>query len=172
MRDGQLDEIEALLGRLDAVPSVGHLDGADLGWVRPALHDLLDEIRRLRQAYASLTVAFDAMCGERDQARTDQEATAERLTVEADRLRAAWESAWAERNEARGLLYRFVDHDDEPCWLDHHGYCQAHGLSNGPCRVAEARRILGLGPDDASLGETTPTPRVNPVAAQPDAERA
>lgn len=31
--------------------------------------------------------------------------------------------------------------DDEPCWYDHHGYCQAHGLSS-PCEMAEARKLL------------------------------
>lgn len=31
--------------------------------------------------------------------------------------------------------------DDEPCWLDHHGYCQTHGLGN-PCEMAIARAAL------------------------------
>lgn len=37
--------------------------------------------------------------------------------------------------------------DDEPCRLDHHGYCQTHGcLSPGECAVARGRRLLGLEP--------------------------
>lgn len=43
---------------------------------------------------------------------------------------------------ARQLLAHFVD--DEPCILDQHGYCQNHGLSEAPCRNAEARRLLGM----------------------------
>lgn len=33
--------------------------------------------------------------------------------------------------------------DEEPCSLDHHGYCQAHGfLSEGGCGVAQAKAIV------------------------------
>ena len=55
LSDQHLDEATALLGRLDAVPSMGYLDSADLGWVRPVLHDLLDEVRRLRGENERLT---------------------------------------------------------------------------------------------------------------------
>lgn len=54
---------------------------------------------------------------------------ADRITAQAaeiERLREALE----------GLV------DDEPCWKDHHGYCQAHGL-NDPCEMAIARQALG-----------------------------
>lgn len=63
MSDQRLDEITALLARIDAVPSMGHLDSAELGWVRPVLHDLLDENQRLR---AAVTEAEE----ERDELRT------------------------------------------------------------------------------------------------------
>jgi hypothetical protein len=42
--------------------------------------------------------------------------------------------------QAFALLARYVD--DEPCRIDHDGYCQAHSLSEQPCRNAEARRLL------------------------------
>ncbi len=48
----------------------------------------------------------------------------------------------AEIAAARALLHRLVDHEDIGCMLDHHGYCQEHGLSAAPCAVAEARRHL------------------------------
>lgn len=42
------------------------------------------------------------------------------------------------------LLATFVD--DDPCDLDHHGYCQTHNwLEPGECNVARARRLLGGG---------------------------
>jgi hypothetical protein len=40
--------------------------------------------------------------------------------------------------------------DDDPCWFDHHGGCQAHGyLSLGPgelCPQAELKALLGEQP--------------------------
>lgn len=39
------------------------------------------------------------------------------------------------------LVRDFLDPD--PCWLDHHGYCQAHGwLCEGPCPHGRARQVL------------------------------
>lgn len=42
----------------------------------------------------------------------------------------------------RGL----VEHEDNGCRLDHHGYCQEHhaGDTYGRCNVACARELLGL----------------------------
>ena len=37
-------------------------------------------------------------------------------------------------------LERLVD--NEPCSLDHHGFCQAHGVSAAPCAMAQAREAL------------------------------
>lgn len=39
------------------------------------------------------------------------------------------------------LLSVMVEHHDEACRYDHHGYCQAHFLEE-ECTVAEARKIL------------------------------
>jgi len=44
----------------------------------------------------------------------------------------------------RELLYDFVHVEDTPCRYDHHGACQEHGWTEGPCGVAEARHLLRL----------------------------
>jgi predicted RNA-binding Zn-ribbon protein involved in translation (DUF1610 family) len=44
----------------------------------------------------------------------------------------------------REVLQAVVDVDPDPCWLDHHGNCQAHYLGN-PCHIAEAKKLLGEG---------------------------
>lgn len=44
--------------------------------------------------------------------------------------------------------------DDEPCWKDHHGYCQAHYLSD-PCEIDEARKALSMQPNEQEDKEMT-----------------
>lgn len=45
--------------------------------------------------------------------------------------------------EAATLLGHFVDHEDQPCRLNHHGACQEHGGSSlRPCDVAVGREWL------------------------------
>ena len=51
------------------------------------------------------------------------------------------EAQAAEIKRLRELLARHVD-GEQPCWHDHHGYCQAHYLEED-CRVAAARAALG-----------------------------
>ena len=48
------------------------------------------------------------------------------------------------RKALEGLV---TDEEDDPCWHDHHGYCQAHFL-NDPCEMAEARQALKGGDDE------------------------
>jgi hypothetical protein len=55
-------------------------------------------------------------------------------TAEAENARLEAENAKL-REALKGLI------DDEPCWYDHHGYCQAHYVSN-PCEMAIARAAL------------------------------
>lgn len=44
------------------------------------------------------------------------------------------------------LLEAYVD--DEPCELDHHGYCQSHGLSEAPCINERTKAFLAAaGPE-------------------------
>ena len=68
-----------------------------------------------------------------------------------DGLRPAWdqvEAAWWMRgvqktlDTVRPLLEALID--DEPCTVDHHGYCQTHwgGEVDGRCEVAAAREFL------------------------------
>lgn len=46
--------------------------------------------------------------------------------------------------EATTLLGYFVDHEDQPCRLNHHGACKAHnGSELRPCDVAAGRELLG-----------------------------
>ena len=51
------------------------------------------------------------------------------------------EAQAAEIKRLRELLARHVD-GEQPCWRDHHGYCQAH-YPEEDCRVAAARAALG-----------------------------
>lgn len=55
----------------------------------------------------------------------DKDATITALRAEVAGLREALE----------GLI------DEDPCWYDHHGYCQAHFVTN-PCEMAIAREAL------------------------------
>ena len=46
-----------------------------------------------------------------------------------------------ETTELREVLGDLIDPD--PCWFDHHGYCQAHGwLTDGECPQARAKRLV------------------------------
>jgi hypothetical protein len=47
---------------------------------------------------------------------------------------------------ARELLVDWLDVHDEDCWYDHHGYCQAHFLSDAEnCVVKRTRDMLSKG---------------------------
>lgn len=59
---------------------------------------------------------------------------------------AHWRSAFERVTALRLALRDLVDHEDEPCRFDHHGYCQEHTLTK-PCAVAVARALLDAGPD-------------------------
>lgn len=57
--------------------------------------------------------------------------------------RADTEVVLAELDAMRELLAELVS--DEPCWLDHHGYCQGHSRfdPDSECPHARAKRLLG-----------------------------
>lgn len=38
------------------------------------------------------------------------------------------------------LIEELTDEDD--CWFDHHGCCQAHGLADPPCPHARAKALV------------------------------
>lgn len=45
---------------------------------------------------------------------------------------------------AEALLHELVDHETDPCRLDHHGYCQEHpgGFADGGCTTRRSRELL------------------------------
>lgn len=58
---------------------------------------------------------------------------------------AALLEANALRDDALQHLHRLVDHQDNDCDFDHHGFCQTHSISGseaGKCGVVEAREFL------------------------------
>lgn len=58
-----------------------------------------------------------------------------------------------ELDKALQVLAEYVD--DEPCWIDHHGYCQTHGLSGGrgrECVNVRAKRLLSDNGDPSASG--------------------
>lgn len=44
------------------------------------------------------------------------------------------------QHDPLALLEELVDPD--PCWFDHHGYCQAHSLHMKPCPHERAKELL------------------------------
>lgn len=133
--------------------------------------DDLDRLSALRRAHEdnphkdSLAVAYmDALvfhapaliaaARETEQLRAENE----RLKFECSRMdeyvaaNATYKHQGRERDAlaarlevAVGLLHRF-DYEDQPCRLDHHGYCQVHpGLTppeEGGCAIAAFRAFL------------------------------
>ena len=61
------------------------------------------------------------------------------LIEDGEALCAALRAAWDDNARLRAALEEFID--DEPCLLDHEGYCQAHYVTT-PCIVANARAAL------------------------------
>ena len=58
------------------------------------------------------------------------------------RLSGALYDMTAERDRLRGALTRLLEpYGDDPCYYDHHGYCQAHFVE-ADCCVAYARAAL------------------------------
>lgn len=90
-----------------------------------------------------LSDAADRVIG--DAFRMHYQATREIATL------AEW-GLWMEKVRAvfavpkvEELLHRFVDHETDPCRLDHHGYCQEHPGCHeiNDCPVAKGRALLG-----------------------------
>lgn len=64
--------------------------------------------------------------------------------------RCAFEMQAAMTADLRGLVEELIDPD--PCWFDHHGYCQAHKLHEKPCPHERAKDLL------AELSGTSDSP--------------
>lgn len=80
---------------------------------------------------------FDRLRDERDRAvetRENANAVSVRVEMENRELRRV---AGVLADALRATL------DPEPCWYDHNGRCQAHGVTK-PCDVAEARSALAV----------------------------
>ena len=70
--------------------------------------------------------------------------TRDSILKENDRMEAAdhIETMTAERDRLRDALTRLLEpYGDDPCYYDHHGYCQAHFVE-ADCCVAYARAAL------------------------------
>ena len=68
--------------------------------------------------------------------------------AEIERLRARVAELEAERDRLRELVGELVDDDD--CWFDHHGYCQAHGWcdTEPACPHARGKALAGKQPPE------------------------
>ena len=51
------------------------------------------------------------------------------------------EALKADKAKLREALVGLTTDDDDPCWFDHAGNCQAHFITN-PCEMAFARKAL------------------------------
>lgn len=140
----------------DTVSEVERLRGTTNVW-RPTavvLHEILAEHRVMMQL------------ADRNQAEPPKlvrnlmqwVATAVERETHWQRERAGQAETEAERlrkylAEATTLLGHFVNHEDQPCRLDHHGACQERGASSlRRCDVAAGRELLARvrgGDDDA-----------------------
>lgn len=98
---------------------------------------------RLRDRAARLAMEHHESAGlapSSPYARATYDAVAE-LIREDERARLA-----AEGRKDMAALYALLDDltDEDPCWCDHHGYCQAHGwMATEPrCPHARAKELL------------------------------
>lgn len=113
-------------------------DSHDSGWFRDT-----PETRRLLEIERAKVEAMEGEWERQATARVEElVATAEEfglghITTDTTDLRAVL----AENEAMRHVLWGRLD--DEPCDIDHNGYCQAHGLSSPPCWQTEARRLVG-----------------------------
>ena len=102
----------------------------------------------------ALIAVLDALTADLAALRIEHEAHAALLTVtrgerdherqQANEWLVQLHDAGKERNRLRELIACLADND--PCWFDHHGGCQAHGylsLTAGErCPMAEAQEIV------------------------------
>lgn len=94
------------------------------------------EVERLRGVETKLRGHLDSI------GAAHQEGISARRTLDAMRETEIFELN-AQLAEATTLLGHFVNHEDQPCRLDHHGACQEHGGSSlRRCDVAAGRELL------------------------------
>ena len=137
--DARLAQIRERNRRLAAVPFETHGGGHGPGCIPcelvRAIGDvswLLEQSKRLNDKAAEDTRTVGGFLARASHAELRLNAALKELAA----LRA-------ERTEFVELLGWHVDAEDDPCRLDHHGHCQAHGsLEDGPCRTAASRELL------------------------------
>ena len=105
---------------------------------------MADSTPEMEEAEAALDRALVELCRLMDIDPDDvRSSLAESLERDTQRVRQ-WAVAGADPDV---LIPRLLDAltDDEPCRVDHHGYCQEHGAQevDGECANAVARRLLG-----------------------------
>lgn len=65
----------------------------------------------------------------------------ERNMKEKFELKSELDCVKLQLEEARGIIEVVVEVNDDDCYYDHHGYCQAHNLEED-CHVARAKKWL------------------------------
>ena len=110
--------------RLHDLSGVGYMDDPDCQESADKLEELAAENERLKR--------------ERDAMREKAISNAR----ERNKAEAALAEAKQEIAALRGALEMMLEpYERDPCWHDHHGYCQAHFLQEDCC-VAEAHKVL------------------------------
>jgi len=136
-------------------------------WPILASHGAVTDPNDIRDSYlATVPINWrNAACKDVADRYQDAKTRAEEAEADVERLRAHLEVSFgasealcenannldskvrrlrAQLAEATALLGHFVDHEDQPCELNHHGACKAHGGSElRPCDVAVGRELLG-----------------------------
>lgn len=123
-----------------------------IDWIGKTLAEkLAPELARAEKAEVALAAGIPLICtDERHQAKTAAlEAQVRRLGDLIDRLGPTEQKHRDDLATARAILADLTDPD--PCWYDHHGYCQAHAwLATTPaCPHARAKALTqSVAPED------------------------
>ena len=109
---------------------------------------------QLHHQHAGPTVWIDGACNEVAAGHQDQSSIVQAFArFEAEvRQSAQADAVEIVRELGEALEGMVTDEEDDPCWVDHHGYCQAHGLNN-PCEMAVARTALAKLTDFLARGD-------------------
>lgn len=100
-----------------------------------------------------LTAAIDALWADRypDEPYPDSEFDADRLTIEGHAHAVLEAVLPLLRQRYKPVIDILTDlTDPNPCWYDHHGYCQEHGwmTTDPPCAQKRAKEWLNGGTDE------------------------
>jgi hypothetical protein len=59
-----------------------------------------------------------------------------------EKLSTLIKTSWIFARETGIYLSKYGSIDDEECYLDHHGYCQTHGMCDTPCNNVMMKEFL------------------------------